>query len=170
MKSLRLAATLLLTMSCAIATTSRAAEETSRDFLPILLGKWNVTGTAAGMDVTGRFEFKWAAEESCLSSSYDAKLGEQPIKGHHTTGWDSSDDSIRSLGFFSHGVMEVLHYKRTSSGVGKGTYSGSKDGVKFQADLTVTVSSNKVTFETTGMKRGGEPSPELSVTFTRIKE
>ena len=65
--------------------------------------------------------------------------------------------------------MEDYCYRKESDGVYRGTYAGSRDGQKFQGNLTVTVSENCVKFETDGLKRGGEPVPELSVTLTRVK-
>ena len=146
------------------------AEETSRDFIRMLVGSWKVSGTAAGEELSGRFQFKQTDIDSCLVSTYKAKLGDKSISGRHITGWDSATDSVRAMGFFSHGVMEDLEYKRVSPGVGKGTYNSSKDGETSSASLTVTFSEDEVKFETNGMKRAGKPFPELVAVFTRIKK
>ena len=120
--------------------------------------------------MAGTFEYTWEDGEYALFALTTGSVGGKPFTGRHVIGFDPATDSIRSLGFYSNGVMEDLRYKRAEENVAKGTFSGTVDGKSFSAKLTVTFSENRIVYETDGMKRGGEASPDLSVTFARNED
>ena len=161
---------LIFVLSLAFSGASIAtADESAREFLPKLVGKWIVSGTVVGLEVSGTIDYRWADGEYALFALNDGKIGDYSFTGRHVVGFDSVSGSIRSLGFYSSGLMEDLRFERANEDVGKGTYSGSADGKNFEGKLTVTFSKNSVLYETKGMKLDGKPSPELSLKFTKIQ-
>lgn len=155
-------------MFVAVPSVATAADS-PHEVLETLVGTWEVIGTAGGMDLAGEMVAKWGDERSCVVSSYSFKLGGDKYKAHHLTGLDRSTNSINSLGFFSHGVMEELNYQKASDGVYKGSYGIVFEGDKYKGDLTVTVTKNSFKFETTNVKGPAGTRPDLSVTLTRVK-
>ena len=152
------------------AVAEEGGEEGGDQLLKTFVGTWKVTGSTGGMELDGTFVAKWGSSKSCVVSDYKFTLGETPLVGNHIFGFDAATQSYRVLGFFSHGVVEDYHYKKEKGGVYKGKYAGSSEGQKFEGDLTVTVSDDCLKFESSGLKRGGQPRPELSATLTRVKD
>lgn len=146
------------------------AADPPQEVLETLVGTWQVEGTASEMKLVGEMSAKWGDEKSCVVSSYSFKLGDERHKAHHLTGLDRSTNSISSLGFFSHGVMEELNYKKASEGVYKGSYGIVFEGDKYKGDLTVTVTKDSFKFETKNVKGPAGTRPDLSVTLKRVKE
>mgnify|MGYP001813032665 CR=1 FL=1 len=146
------------------------AADPPREVLETLVGTWEVEGTASEMELVGEMSAKWGDEKSCVVSSYSFKLGDEKHRAHHLTGLDRSTNSINSLGFFSHGVMDELNYKKASEGVYKGSYGIVFEGEKYKGDLTVTVTKNSFKFETMNVKGPAGTRSDLSVTLKRVKE
>ena len=157
---------LVLTVSNANAGGEEAEDPTLKAFV----GTWKVSGSAAGLELDGTFVAKWGSSKACLVSDYRFTLGGTPVAGNHVFGLDSATESYRVLGFFSNGTMEDYHYQRVSDGVYRGKYAGARDGQRFEGDLLVTVSEDSIKFQSSGLKRAGEPHPELSATLTRIRK
>ena len=152
-----------------VCSASARGEESDDPTLQAFVGTWKVSGSAAGMELDGTFVARWASSKVCLLSNYKFTLGGTPLVGNHIFGFDSASQSYRVLGFFSHGTVEDYHYRKVSDGVYKGKYAGSAEGQSFEGDLTVTVSEDSIKFQSSGLKRGGEPRPELSATLTRVR-
>ncbi len=162
-----IASTLLI---CAAVPSLATAADPPNQVLATLIGTWDVTGTAGGMGLTGEMSAKWGDEKSCVVSNYSFKLGGDKHKAHHLTGLDASTGAITSLGFFSHGVMEELKYKKDAGDVYKGSYGIVFEGNKYKGDLTVTVTNDSFKFETKNVKGPAGMRPDLSVTLKRVKD
>lgn len=80
----------------------------------MLVRAWDVKGTATGKEVSGRFQFEEAKKDCCLASNFETTLGGEPVEGRHITGWESSTDTIRALGFFSTGFTLATPSRKSS--------------------------------------------------------
>lgn len=146
------------------------ADQPVDELLSTYVGTWQAAGSAGGKDFTGTLVFKWGHSKSCVVSEYTVNPGGEQLFANHMIGFDTKAKCYRALGFWSDGSMEDYHYTKGTDGVYRGVFAGSQDGQRLEGALTVAVSKDSFRVETKGLTLGGDPIPELTVTFTRVNE